>query len=62
MAEEGLPRANQGWNKENISDLIEMSKVDNYLPSPLHGFPTYCLLLLLLLPKYFCFPRSFDGQ
>jgi hypothetical protein len=28
MAEEGLPKANQGWNIENMSDLIEMSKVD----------------------------------
>jgi hypothetical protein len=30
MAEEDLPEANQRWNMENISDLIEMSKVDSY--------------------------------
>ena len=59
MAEEGLPKANQEWNMENISDLIEMSKVDNYLLSPLHGFPTYCLLSLLLLPKYFLLSAQF---
>jgi hypothetical protein len=35
VAEEGLPKANQKWNLENISDLIEMTKVDNYQPSPL---------------------------
>ncbi len=52
MAEEGLPKANQKWNLENnISDLIEMLKVDNYKPSPLCGFPAYFLLLPLLLPK-----------
>jgi hypothetical protein len=62
MAEECLPIANQGWNKENISDLIEMLNVDNYLPSPLRGYPTYCLLSPQLLPKYFFFPCSFYGQ
>jgi hypothetical protein len=51
MAEEGLPDANQRWNLGNISDLIEMSKVDSNLPSPLCGFPASCLLLLLLLSK-----------
>jgi hypothetical protein len=51
MAEEGLPDANQRWNLGNISDLLEMLKVDSNLPSPLRGFPASCLLLLLLLPK-----------
>jgi hypothetical protein len=50
MAEEGLPEANQGWNMENFLDLIEMSKVDSNLPGPLHGFPTFYLFSLLLLP------------
>ena len=51
MAEEALTKVNQGWNMEHISDLIETLKVDSNLPSPLHGFPTSCLLLLLLLLK-----------